>query len=346
MRKRGRCTRCVTSMIVGCLICLTQSAALAMMAGHGQRVVLQADQEGTTRYSLAVSTTLLNGKGKEYRYDPRLDGMKISDRRWDASQVLMIGGQLSVQYGQWLTLNGGLWTRLRSDRGTMTHDEWNTASGLEDRDDPRMQTYFAESHSEVEEASIYDLNSVFSVMRFNLDTVHLRGILGYKKETWQWQASDGYSIAIEQMTDETGDTISGSGTAGQLDGAIGSYEQKTTIPYAGVSLDYAGEALSWAVHALYSNRVELDAVGAYLQQNLRAEDSFSDGTYWALGANMRWKVNPNITLAGSVEYEEIQTIRGDSILIVDGNDLEQFVDDGAGAGYHSLAVTCSMIYFF
>lgn len=333
----------VTSILVG-IIVFAHSSCFALMAGTGHRLV--TNQYKRVVYALGISATLLNGEGKEYVYDPELDGMKVSDLRWESDNVLLVGGELTMQYGSALTLNAGWWRKLSAKTGTMTDDDWNAIEGLWESNDPRFQTNFSESKSDLTEGSVYDINGSLSVIRLMRDDLHVRALLGYKKEKWEWEASDGYWIYIEELVENLGEEIVGVGTAGNIDGVGIRYKQKMTIPYIGVSIDYRGRGIGLEAHALYSNRVEIKATDDHLERNLRTEDSFSDGEYWSLGLNHKWYINPKLSLVGSIEHEKIQTIKGDSKWIFYDEDIQEVVEDGAGAGYHATTVTFSVVYVF
>lgn len=326
------------------MIFLAHSSCFALMAGDGQRLAIS--EQGSATYALGISTTFLNGEGKEYVYAPELDGMKVSDLRWESENVWLLGGHLTMQYKSWLTLNAGLWKKLSAGTGTMTDDDWNAIEGLWESQDPRIQTNFSESKSDLTEGSAYDLNGSISVMKFRQDSMHVRALLGYKKEEWEWEASDGYWIYIEELVGPIADGIVGIGTAGNLEGVGIRYKQEITLPYIGVGLDFRGERSGFEIHALYSNRVEIKATDDHLERNLRTVDSLSDGEYWAIGVKTKWTMSPKLALVGAVEYEEIQTMKGDSKWTFYDEGFEETVDDGAGAGYHATMFTFSVIYTF
>lgn len=334
----------VAGILLLAMIFVVHSPCFAVMAGDGQRLAMT--QYGNTSYALGISTTLLNGEGKEYVYDPELDGMKVSDLRWESENVWLLGGHITMQYKNWLTFNAGLWKRASASTGTMTDDDWNAVEGLWESNDPRFQTNFSESKSDLTEGSTYDINGSISVMKFRQNNVHVRGLIGYKEETWEWEASDGYWIYIEELIEPFEDGIVGIGTAGNLEGVGIRYKQETTIPYIGVGIDYQGRLIGLEVHALYSDRVEIKATDDHLERHLRTVDSLSDGKYWSIGVNTKWTISPKLALAGTVEYEEIQTTKGDSKWSFYEEDVEETVNDGAGAGYQATAFTFSVIYTF
>ncbi len=334
-------------LTIGCILgflLLKPSTSSAFMAGRGQR--LMTNTYNNTTYSFGSSTIFLKSEGKEYVYAPALDGMKISDLRWEAKNVIMAGAELSMQYGESFTLNGGWWRRISSQTGTMTDDDWNAAQGLQETTDPRVQTHFSESQSELTEGAVYDINGCLSVMKLMQNNLHIRAIAGYKKETWKWEASDGYWIYVQEVVEQNGDAVVGVGSAGSLEGVGIRYKQKMTIPYIGVGMHYRGQRFQLEAHAIYSNRVELDANDEHLQRNFTTEDSFSDGEYWAIGLNHTWNLSPKMFLVGSIEHEKVQTIRGDSKWIFPEEEREETVEDGAGAGYHATTAALTVVYIF
>ncbi len=331
-------------ILLTCMMLIAHSPCFALMAGDGQRLNIARQRD--TSYALGISTVFLNGEGKEYVYDPEVDGTKVSDLRWESEKVWLLGGHLTVQYKGWLTLNAGLWEKLSASTGTMTDDDWNAVEGLWGSKDPRFQTNFSESKSDITEASAYDLNGSISVMKFRQNNIHVRGLLGYKKETWEWEASDGYWIYIEELIEPFEQGVIGIGTAGNLEGVGIRYKHETTIPYIGVGIDFRGQRMGLEVHALYSNRVEIKATDDHLERNLRTVDSLSDGKYWSVGVNTKWHISPKLALVGAVGYEEIQTIKGESKWTFYDQDIEETIKDGAGAGYQATAFTFSMIYSF
>ena len=326
------------------LLLFEQATCFAFMAGRGQRLI--TSKYKSTTYSFGSSTILLNGEGKEYVYSPDLNGMKVSDLRWESKNIVMTGGELTMQYGESFTLNGGWWRRMSSQTGTMTDDDWNAVDGLQDSSDPRVQTNFSESKSDLTEGSAYDVNGSLTVMKMMQNNLHVRAIAGYKKEQWKWEASDGYWIYMQELVENRGDAILGVGTAGSIDGVGIRYKQDMTIPYIGVGMNYTGERFGLEAHAIYSNRVELEATDEHLERNLKTEDSFSDGEYWAIGLNHTWNLGPKLFLVGSLELEKIQTVTGDSKWIFTEEDTEETIKNGAGAGYHATTAALTVVYVF
>jgi outer membrane protease len=183
-------------------------------------------------------------------------------------------------------------------------------------------------------------------MKFQQDNLHVQGILGYKKEEWEWEASDGYWIYIQELRETFEEGIVGIGTAGELEGVGIRYKQKMTIPYIGIGIGLTGKHIDFEAHALYSNRVEIKATDDHLERNLRTVDSLEDGEYWSVGLNHTWKMSPKLSFVASVEYEEIRTVKGESKWTFYDENIEEVVEDGAGAGYHATAISFSMVYVF
>ena len=317
--------------------------AFSAMAGMGQQLVAKEGQD--LSYSAGISTTLLNGEGREFVYDPSLNGAKMSDLRWESDKVWLLGGEASVLYKNWLTFNIGYWGRATSSPGTHTDDDWSYANGL------RFQTNFSEGRCEMDKGSIFDMNVGVDIFKFYEERIKLRPFFGYKKENWKWEEHNSYLIYLTDI-DQFGtsgdlDYATGTGLAGNSSGTGITYEQEIDFPYFGVGMDYSGGVVGVEVYALYSPWVDIEATDYHLARELKFVDSYSDAEFWSVGASVRWDVRPKLALIGSVEYEEIPNAKGDTtVTSLEDPTLSASTEDGGGTGLSQTMFTISVVYSF
>ena len=268
----------------------------------------------------------------------------------------MLGGNISGQYLDWVTLNLGYWKKMTSGSGVQTDDDWmvdayGTALDEYGGTEPIIiQTNYSEGRSEVDKGAIFDVNSDIRLIKFMQERLGLFARLGYKTENWKWKEYDSnglYFEASETTVLISDDVLYGNGMFWNSEGTMMTYEQEIDIPYLGVGANYTGPQAGLSLYALYSRWGKVEATDHHIARSLKTVDSFSDVEYWSLGLSARWYVRPHWTLTGTVEFEDIPNVVGDSAWFFEETPEEnQVIDAGAGTGYSSTTFGISVSYDF
>ena len=293
--------------LAAALVAFVPAPARAMHAtGQPGSGSLQTTAGGFS-FSLGSSVGLVEGTASELvYYYPNGRKFKLSELTWDLKDVVMAGVHGSVGYSRWLRLNLGVWSALNEGNGMMVDRDWAyaptaSAAFLE----PNDQNWTHESRhpdTSLDKGTIVDVN--LSVLALPAGPFSLRGIVGFKSDTWNWSSRGGtYVYSVEGFRDTTG-----AFPAGQQ---VITYEQQYSIPYIGVGASWAWPAFQLESHLLYSPLVSASDSDYHVLRGVLFEGDFSGGTYVGLGLNATWAFARHWSATLGVEYQSISEITGD-----------------------------------
>ena len=182
---------------------------------------------------------MVEGTATELAFDyPNGRKFKLSELTWDFKNVVMAGVHGSVGIGRRFRLDLGVRSALTAGSGMMVDRDWDYPDSVSASLEPNDSNWTDESRhpdTSLDQGTILDLN--LSVLALQTGPFSLRGIVGYKNDTWKWSARGGtyiYSTEYYGSRDATGSFPAGV--------EVISYEQRYSIPYFGVGaeLDEAG----------------------------------------------------------------------------------------------------------
>jgi len=313
-------------------IALTMSMALnpafAIHAHDGSTISIV--NKNDVGLSFQASAMYLEGQGDEYIYAGHGQSVpadyKVSELNWDLSELLMVGGVASLQLGELIRFNAGMWVGVTDGDGGMKDYDWLVPSTSD-------WSEYSESDVDIESAVSIDLNAS---MRFvDLGGVQLHGVLGYKTDYWEW-------------SDYAGNYIYSSGGGfrndrGSLGGVNGiDYEQTFEIPYAGIKATANTSKLHASAYFLYSPFVTADDKDHHIMRNLYFEEEFDGGDFYSYGAEATIDLSNMLFLSLAVDVQEIPEFTGDMKVKEGKNGHVQKSSDTAGIGNSLTAVSASV----
>jgi plasminogen activator len=327
---------------------LALAAFLAVFAPAPARAMHTAGQPGAGSlqtaadgfsFSLDASVGLVEGTASEIvYYYPDGRKLKLSELTWDLKDVVMAGVHGSVGYSRWLRLNLGVWSALTEGDGTMVDRDWNYPESASASLQPNDSNWTHESRhpdTSLDSGTVVDLN--LSVLALPAGPFSLRGIVGYKNDTWKWSARGGtYVYSSASFRDTTGAFPNG--------WQVISYEQKYSIPYIGVAASWVWPAFQLESHLLYSPVVSVKDSDYHNLRGVLFESDFSGGTYVGLGLNAAWAFARHWLATLGVEYQSVSEITGD--FTISGEEGYGFFPGGSGVAMSAMLVSLGAGYRF
>lgn len=308
MKPRSRRLPIPALALAAALVASAPAPTRAMhAAGQPDPGSLQTTAAGFS-FSLDASVGLVEGTASErvfYYPPPYGRKFKLSELTWDLKDVVMAGVHGSVGYGRWLRLNIGVWSALTSGNGMMVDRDWAYDPLFAAFLEPNDQNWTHESRhpdTSLDKGTMVDLN--LSVLALPAGPFSLRGIVGYKNDTWSWTARGGTYVYSRYGFRDTAGTIP--------EGlAVIAYEQKYSIPYIGIGASWARPSFQLESHLLFSPLVSASDTDDHILRGARFEGEFSKGTYVGLGLNATWAFARHWAATFGAEYQTIPEIVGD-----------------------------------
>lgn len=306
---------------------LALAAFLATFATVPARAVsarVRADPWSETRskaggvsFSIDASLGVLEGTASELVYDyPAGNKFKISELTWDLKDVVMAGVEGSVGFGRRFRLNVGVKSALAGGEGLMVDRDWDYPESVTAFLNASDQNWTHESRhpdTSLDEGTMVDLS--LSVVAMQSGPFSLRGIVGYKHDTWKWSARGGtfiYSTEYPGSRDLIGMFPEGV--------SIITYEQRYSIPHVGVGASWTQPSFQLDARLLFSPLVSASDSDYHVLRGVLFEGDFSGGTYLGLGLKATWTITRHWSAALGVEYQSLPERIGDvTITGLEGN---------------------------
>lgn len=277
--------------------------------------------------ALKVSYSLINSTSDEIVYDT--DGSKLSHLYWRLDNVGLIGISGTIVSSDRVAINGSYHMNIGTETSTMDDYDWidgYTASSA---------GYTHWSHHEdtdVTEVSRFDINAQVAIIETNIGIVY--GLLGYKKDTFKWEAKGGfyeYSSNNFQRLYINDDTN------------VISYNQYINAPYIGLGLVNDNiKGLKFDFNIKYSNSVTIKGEDThhlrtdYGANGIFFEDTCEDGTLLDYTFGVAYNVLDNISIYASYNYSETDIAKGyTTATYLDTSYYSVSSDGTAGAAYES-----------
>ena len=294
MRNKQPHTLCFATGFVGV-------AALALI--QAAPVFAQEEASGTTTINIQqhvvevsghMGLGYLDGEGKEAVFD---NGHKLSELTWELENVYMLNLGGSVAPLPWLTLNGDVWFKVTDGDGAMDDYDWMV----------RGYTYTDWSHhddTDLTEGIMFDLNAAFTVLRNNETTI--QGIVGFKHDTWEWEARGGsYVYSAYYLYDTVGTFADGAKAI--------TYNQTFDTPYIGLGFDANLNPIRLFGRFIYSPVAMLDTEDTHHMRDLRIEGDFDATNFYGFDLGVGYAFTPKFSLLGSVHYQKYDRADGDYV---------------------------------
>lgn len=275
-----------------------------------------------------LSLGVLNGEVNEIVYNP-VTGRKVSHLDWQIDNTVMVGAGLSVTPSSWIKLNVDLAFSVSDGSGSMDDYDW-VVPGLDWTD--------WSSHDDMTVDQIWklDLNAEFPL--YEQPSMKITGILGFKREEYEFSASGGNFI---YSVNGFRDTI-GSFQDGLL--AI-SYEQVYTTPYIGIGFSADMQPLTFSGRVIGSALVNLEATDTHHLRNLEFEDDFETGTMFGIDLALAYSYSHNLQFMFGFQYLNYDEVKGSTQLKdLSTGEVSLVGGDAAGSDNSSGLIMLALVY--
>ncbi len=312
------------------------------VSAFGQMAEVAPDQSsevvtesGGMVYSVRVQAGHLSGEANEWVYND--DGSVLSQLIWEINSLVMVGIGATVELNKWFSLHGDYWTLVSPGEGTMDDYDW-MVSGSDWSD---------WSHSDdvdVSEGSILDFSIELSPFRsFDDRPYSIRGILGHRVETFEWEERGGTYLYSESGFRDS----SGSFTAGEL--GI-SYEQTFQMTYFGVAASYQWENFDFGCRVIGSPFVFGSADDQHHLRDFETHAELENGSMFSVALSGAYDLSRffdgrQVVFSGAVNYTQYDTITADTTYSwADGSDTTY--EDSEGADLETIMASTALTLTF
>jgi plasminogen activator len=276
-----------------------------------QHVARQADYNvGSNNVNVHASLGILNGESHEIVDWPEgsdFAGTKLSELIWTLDNVYMIGAGISVRPWSWLTLNFDGWNRINKDSATMDDYDWIGSPYLGTSD---WDHWSHHPNTQLEKGYMLDISAEISAYTDPLFS--LKGIVGFKRDYWKWNAYDG-SFVYSISCDDDGTCIYDyRGYRGNFTGLGITYEQEFNTPYFGIAAKLNFDKLQLNARLIGSPWVDLETSDTHHQRNPPFVDrgDFERSNMIGLDLGAHYQMTENLSLGAMYHYQEYDETKG------------------------------------
>lgn len=277
-----------------------------------------------------ISAGYLTGKANELVYWPAGSSTKLSQLTWTLDNVFMVGGGISVQPLEWLKFNADVFVKANDGSGEMDDYDWlYTTSEWSDWS----------HHDDVEltKGSMFDINAEF--IFFQRREATLSGIIGYKRDNWEWEGRGG---------DVVYSTYSFRDTTGYFpdDLLVITYEQTFNVPYIGIGFQADLDPVYLSGRLIGSTLFSATAKDHHHLRNLYFEDEFENGNMVGLDIGGTYKFTDHLALMAKYHFYKYFTTDGDTTITNQSTGAKTVYNDIAGINNQVNLFSLSLIYMF
>lgn len=321
----------VAASLLACSLAQSASAAGPVAVAPARSGNLVADQPASpVSFSVDLGAGYLSGESKELVYWPNQNNHKASELIWEIEDLYMIGFGASLKVRNWMSVNFAGWVKATDGEGSMDDYDWSNVGG-------DWTDWSRHENTDVTEGSILDLNAEFAFLR--TDNVALKGIVGYKRDNFAWEASGGQYTYSEEGFRDTRGTFSNNLSV------IG-YEQTFTVPYIGVGFAAKFNALELSGRFVYSPLAEGEATDNHYLRNLVTYDEGEEGEFFGLDVAGTFSFTDHLALKLGYSYQRYDEMQGDSEWEYRDEGVVYYFEDGAGMSQTSSLFKVVMQYTF
>lgn len=321
-----------------CLVVMTlfiTSSAFAAGQIKNEKTVTGENTVNVNREDMTITTRLgigyLNGKSTEFVYNADT-GQKISELKWELSNIFMVNGGISVQPVYWLRLNADLWVAINDGNGDMDDFDW--ADG-----DSEWESW---SHSEdlsLDKGTMFDINVEIP---YQLEkSTAFSVFFGWKQDNWKWDARGGKFIYSSDKGFRDRSMIFDDGAP------VITYEQWWQVPYIGLGL--RSQFADWEIAArlIGSLFVRGQDEDHHHMRDLVFKDDFDRSSMWGADLTICYRLSSYWAITGSFNYQDYNTAKGSTKITDTVTGEQDFLSgDAAGGDNQLLLVSAAVSYRF
>jgi len=284
-------------------------------------------KRGGVDISVRLQTGYLTGEAHEYVYWPEYDHT-ASELIWKIDSIEMQGAGISVRPLRWLVINYEHWFNIDKGSGTMDDYDW-LVRGMDDWTD-----WSHHENTDVAKGTIQDIN--VEMTPFRVGPLSFSGLVGYKRENWEWKAYGGsYIYSGYGFRDDKGKWP---------DKELGiSYEQTFNVPYIGISVNGDFGGFNVKTRLIGSPFVNGEAVDNHHQRNLVTYDDFSNGSLIIHDIAGAYSFTEHLALQMALSYTKYGTMKGDSCWYYNDTGTVKNLEDFAGADLETIMLSFSFV---
>jgi len=171
------------SILFLCVSIVSQAQARAVY--KDKQNVYDLDNEAF-QTSLRVQTGYLTGTAHEIVYAGSYSENFNSRLTWEIEELYMAGLGFSVQK-EWVILHVDAWLKVVEGNGKMDDYDWMSTG-------PEWTDWSHHDDTSTTEAGMHDMNFEFIIPQLSHNNFLLSVFLGYKYETFKWEARGGTYI--------------------------------------------------------------------------------------------------------------------------------------------------------
>lgn len=255
------------------------------------------DIEETPFFEARMSVSYLSGEAGEYVYVPEYNH-KLSELKWEFEDVYMLNLGASISPASWLTINLDGWINMTEGDNTMDDYDWYYVN----------YDYTHWSHhdqTDMTTAFILDLSADMSFYQYQ--TSKFYGILGFKYDTYEWEAYGGDYVYSTYYLYDTVFSMSDSTK-------VITYEQNYYAPYIGIgfSSNLWETPLNFSGRFIFSPYVWGDDKDQHHLRSLVFEEDFDSGTMIAFDFAAKYFWTKNFTSWLSFHYQNYDEMKGET----------------------------------
>lgn len=281
-------------------------------------------------FSARIGSGYLTGEAHEYVYWQDRGGHTASELIWEIDSVYMFGIGGSIRPLTWLNVNADLWVNVGDGEGHMEDYDWMVV-GMDWTDQS------VHDDTDVTNALVFDVNVEMTM--FSTNTVSFVGIVGYRHDTFEWEARGGsYVYSVNGYRDRVGNFPSNE---------LGiTYEQSFDVPYLGIGFQGDFDRFHMAARVTGSFMVSGEAIDQHHARDLVTYDDFSGENMLAFDIELGYSISDAFIITAAYAYEKYDTMTGDSEWHF--NDIGRIVDlpDAAGADLETSMLSINLTYQF
>jgi outer membrane protease len=339
MTRRSRRLRLSFAVVA---VMLTASAATPSLAMHATGAAdpwaFKAGDDGNF-FSIGASVGQVEGTCSETVFTYPL-GKKflLSDLKWDYQGVTLAGAMASAGFGGRYRVNIGYWSAFPGGSGLMVDRDWIYDDSVAETLVPDDSNWTHESRhpdTSLDGGTMLDLN--VSMLALRGGSFSLRGILGIKRDTWNWSARGGTYVYSGSGFRDTVGTF-------ESDLQVIEYRQEYAIPYLGIGGNLSTSHFLVDIHLLVSPFIWASTADYHNMRDLTFEGEYFGGLYAGLGLTATWAVTARWAITIRGEYQSMSGLTGDLTLTTPDN---RSVYPGAcGVGMDALMYTLGTSWRF
>jgi len=269
----------------------------------------------------------LTGEANEYVYD---GSHTLSQLIWKIDDIHMIGAGISVKPLHWLAINGDAWFNIIDGNGTMDDYDWMVRGG-------DWTHWSHHENTDVTKGIIVDIN--VELTPFKTGPVKFSGLLGYRRDNWEWEARGGsYIYSVNSFRDTQGTWP---------DDQLGiTYEQIFNVPYIGISVNGDFGVFDLKARLIGSPFVHGETIDHHHLRDLVVYDDFSGGDMVAFDIAGTYSFTNHLALQMAFNYTKYDTMRGDAEYHYNDIGVVVTYPDAAGTDLETTMLSLSFLYTF